>query len=125
MESLPFRRGAETVKFIVHDATGKIVRTGSCPDDLVATQAGAGEIAIADTWQDTHDERHRIVDGARVDFTPEPKPPLSIEAQRASAYPSFTDQLDAIWKGGAEAENMRLRVMAVKAKYAKPIEAKP
>lgn len=34
--------------------------------------------------------------------------------QRSAAYPPIADQLDAIWKGGADAEAMRATVMAVK-----------
>lgn len=34
--------------------------------------------------------------------------------KRRKAYPSIEDQLDAIWKGGAEMEAMRQRVLAVK-----------
>ena len=41
-------------------------------------------------------------------------------SKRAPEYPSLTDQLDALWKGGAEMEAMRVTVMAVKAKYPKP-----
>jgi len=40
-------------------------------------------------------------------------------AKRASEYPSIGDQLDALWKGGAEAEAMLAKVQAVKNKYPK------
>lgn len=39
---------------------------------------------------------------------------------RIQAYPSIGDQLDAIWKGGSDMENMRSEVMAVKQRYPKP-----
>ncbi len=39
---------------------------------------------------------------------------------RAAAYPPIGDQLDALWKGGAEADAMKAMVMAVKAMYPKP-----
>lgn len=39
---------------------------------------------------------------------------------RREEYPSVADQLDALWKGGADAEAMRARVQAVKEKYPKP-----
>jgi hypothetical protein len=42
--------------------------------------------------------------------------------QRRLAYPPVGDQLDAIWKGGAEMEAMRAVVMAVKVKYPKPVK---
>jgi len=42
-------------------------------------------------------------------------------AKRASEYPPIGDQLDALWKGGAEAEAMLAKVQAVKAKYPKGV----
>jgi hypothetical protein len=39
--------------------------------------------------------------------------------ERAKEYPPIGDQLDALWKGGAEAEAMLAKVQAVKAKYPK------
>lgn len=42
------------------------------------------------------------------------------KAQRAAAYPSITDQLDALWKGGDAAAEMLTRVQAVKTEYPKP-----
>jgi hypothetical protein len=44
---------------------------------------------------------------------------LSYADKRFMEYPSIGDQLDALWKGGNEAEAMRLRVLAVKEKYPK------
>jgi hypothetical protein len=41
-------------------------------------------------------------------------------AQRRAAYPSIGDQLDAQWKGGADAEAMHSKIDAVKAQYPKP-----
>lgn len=38
---------------------------------------------------------------------------------RASAYPPIEEQLDALWKGGAEMEAMRKRIMNVKEQYPK------
>lgn len=40
--------------------------------------------------------------------------------RRAKEYPSVGDQLDALWKGGKEADDMRVRIQAVKDKYPKP-----
>ena len=40
-------------------------------------------------------------------------------AKRAAEYPPIGDQLDALWKGGAEAEAMLAKVQAVKARYPK------
>lgn len=41
-------------------------------------------------------------------------------AKRAAEYPSIEDQLDALMKGGKDLEDMRARVLAVKAKFPKP-----
>jgi hypothetical protein len=42
------------------------------------------------------------------------------EALRYAAYPPIRDQLDALWKGGTEADDMRLLVQSVKDRYPKP-----
>jgi hypothetical protein len=39
--------------------------------------------------------------------------------KRVAEYPPIGDQLDALWKGGAEAEAMLAKVQAIKAKYPK------
>jgi len=39
---------------------------------------------------------------------------------RSEEYPPIGDQLDALWKGGEDAEEMLAKVQAVKAKYPKP-----
>lgn len=41
------------------------------------------------------------------------------QEKRRLEYPSIGDQLDALWKGGAAAEEMMARVQAVKNKYPK------
>jgi hypothetical protein len=41
------------------------------------------------------------------------------KSKRAAEYPSITDQLDALWKGGSAAEEMLAKVQAVKTKYPK------
>jgi hypothetical protein len=38
---------------------------------------------------------------------------------RARAYPDVRDQLDALWKGGSAAEEMKTRVAGVKARFPK------
>lgn len=40
---------------------------------------------------------------------------------RMYAYPAIGDQLDALWKGGQSAEDMKAQILAVKAKYPKPL----
>ena len=41
-------------------------------------------------------------------------------ARRRKEYPSIEDQMDALWKGGEEAEAMRAKVIEVKQRYPKP-----
>lgn len=41
--------------------------------------------------------------------------------KRSKAYPPIGDQLDALWKGGAEAEAMLAKVQAVKLKFPKGV----
>lgn len=48
----------------------------------------------------------------------------SYQTLRQEAYPSVAEQLDALWKGGADAEAMRQRVLAVKVKYPKSEQAR-
>ena len=43
-------------------------------------------------------------------------------AKRAAEYPPIGDQLDALWKGGAEAEAMLAKVQAVKARHPKGVK---
>ena len=40
-------------------------------------------------------------------------------ALRRNEYPDIRDQIDAIWKGGSDADAMREKVIAVKTKYPK------
>lgn len=47
-------------------------------------------------------------------------PEQTYAEKRVREYPSIGDQLDALWKGGVDAEAMLAQVMAVKAKYPKP-----
>jgi hypothetical protein len=44
---------------------------------------------------------------------------MTFTENRQAAYPSIADQLDALWKGGAAAEEMKATVMAIKEKYPK------
>lgn len=39
---------------------------------------------------------------------------------RRNEYPDLRDQLDALWKGGADLEAMREKILGVKTRYPKP-----
>ena len=47
--------------------------------------------------------------------------PDAYKFARVREYPSIGDQLDALWKGGADAEAMLAKVQAVKIKYPKGV----
>ena len=89
--------------FIVRNADGVVVRYGYAPDDMVRLQAGSSET---------------VEEG---EYTPEQSPTIELTyaGKRAMAYPSITDQLDALWKGGEEMIAMQQKIMAVKAAYPK------
>jgi capsid portal protein len=40
---------------------------------------------------------------------------------RANEYPSISEQLDAIWKGGTPQQNMQYAIQDIKTKYPKPL----
>ena len=42
------------------------------------------------------------------------------EFRRKSAYPNLADQLDAIWKGGNQLDEMRQKILAIKTQNPKP-----
>lgn len=44
---------------------------------------------------------------------------LTYAERRRAHYPPISDQIDALWKGGAEADAMRAIVMGVKARFPK------
>ncbi len=49
-----------------------------------------------------------------------PAPAIPYTELRRANYPSVGDQLDAIWKGSADFDAMKVQVVAVKAKFPKP-----
>jgi hypothetical protein len=47
---------------------------------------------------------------------------FNYKLKRQAEYPSLGEQLDALWKGGFSAEEMKRKIEAVKKKYPKPAE---
>jgi len=45
--------------------------------------------------------------------------PNLYKIRRRKEYPSIEEQLDALWKGGQAAEDMKAKIQAVKNKYPK------
>jgi len=46
---------------------------------------------------------------------------LEYQDKRRAEYPPIGDQLDALWKGGADMAAMKAQIDAIKAKYSKPV----
>jgi hypothetical protein len=46
--------------------------------------------------------------------------PVDYADRRREEYPSLADQLDALWKGGADAEAMRKKITEIKERFPKP-----
>lgn len=70
-------------------------------------------------WVDTDND---ILIGSLYEngiFTNPPNYIPTYDVLRSYEYPSIGDQLDAIWKGGNYLEEMRDKVLAIKAKYPK------
>ena len=44
------------------------------------------------------------------------------QRDRKAEYPSIGDQLDALWKGGTDADVMKSQILEVKATYPKPVK---
>lgn len=102
--------------YIVHDASGNILRTGICAPGDVELQAQAGEFVVEGV---AHDERHRIVVGKVVDL-----PAHELAARAAKRIhndgrprpPALQEQIDAILAGGADLEQLRAHRLASKGK---------
>lgn len=77
----------------------------------------------------------KLVNGVLVDLTQEEVDArnaevAAYEAEKAAneykelrkeAYPAIGDQLDALWKGGVDADNMKAVIDGVKASFPKPV----
>lgn len=94
------------MNFIVYDANGNIVRTGSCPDDHIQLQAGPGEFAMAGQ---ARDNEHIIKNGkivAKPKPAPQPEQPEQPE-QVQPKIPSLQQQILAIMAGGKALDDMK------------------
>lgn len=66
------------------------------------------------------DDSKKCVDGGKVVDRPKmAEVPMNYTELRRLAYPKIEDQLDALWKGGAEAEGMRAQIQSIKAQFPK------
>lgn len=72
-------------------------------------------------WQDETDKPTEAEVEAEVARLQAEYDANAYKAKRAAEYPPIGDQLDALWKGGAEAEAMLAKVQAIKNKYPKGV----
>jgi len=84
-----------------HDAIQKLNPSVVTIRGDVAYDADGNEVAYDKAAVEAYVETHEYI------------------AKRAREYPPIGDQLDALWKGGAEAEAMLAKVQAIKDKYPK------
>jgi len=84
--------------FVIYNAAGEILRTGTCPEEAFSFQAQAGEFAVeaqADVEKDAVDpQAQQVIPGGRV--IP-PKPAPTYDQARRSMYPKVEEQLDMLW----------------------------
>ena len=91
-------------------------------DALFSLRPGAQWVLRDDDleWLDTNQTRPTDAEiAAEVTRLQAQYDATEYQRQRAPEYPPIGDQLDALWKGGAAAEEMLAKVQAVKAKYPK------
>lgn len=56
------------VNFVVYNKFGQILRTGTCPKNMVAIQAGDGEYSLIGNGSDRD---HKVINGKVVSRSPE------------------------------------------------------
>lgn len=114
---------------LTFDERGKVI--GSTVDDTgadVPIELPANEIIVDDPAiiEQILKSGAELQNG-QLAFAPKAPPPgPDYRMLRRGAYPPVGDQLDALWKMieppiGSEAEAMKAAIMAVKAKYPKPL----
>jgi hypothetical protein len=83
----------------------------TCSDSIESIQWKEGFVLNDQVIQEISSEVERLQ--AEYDA-------IKYQRDRAPEYPPIGDQLDALWKGGEDAQEMLAKVQAVKAKYPKP-----
>lgn len=86
------------MNFVIYNAAGEILRTGSCPEHAFEQQRQGGEFILegeADPGKDSVDvATQAVIPNGRPVPVPEPEPYTRV---RARMYPPVTDQLDMLW----------------------------
>jgi len=101
------------MNFAVHDAAGNILRTGQCPEQDLALQAGAGETAVRVEGV-ISDVAHKIINGGVVK---RPQAAVPVTVQRRQAYPQMTEYVDAQVKKSSSDPAVQAAGIAQEAKY--------
>lgn len=86
--------------FVKRDPTGKIIQK------IMYSGQGSGPAGCESVTQQEHDA---------ITFDPV----LGYADYRRREYPSVGDQLDALWKGEKDADEMKQRILKVKERYPK------
>lgn len=81
---------------------------------------GSQDHLIGDKILISQDEANVIVESNFAPVKEQILSTMNYAQKRAIEYPPVTEQLDAFWKGGADAEAMRVRIQEIKNKYPKP-----
>lgn len=95
------------MNFVVYDATGKILRTGNCPDDHMGIQAAPGQFVM----QGQADDRLHIIQNGRIVPNPQPPKPEPRIRPQPPAGPSMQQQLNAIFLGGQAMADMKQKLI--------------
>jgi hypothetical protein len=81
---------------------------------------GSQDHLIGDKILISQDEANVIVESNFAPVREQILSTMNYAQKRAIEYPPIAEQLDAVWKGGADAESMRTRIQEIKNKYPKP-----
>jgi hypothetical protein len=105
--------------YVYEASTGRILRSGSCPKEMISNQAGEGEVVVEGEANDLT----QCVDLTTLELIDKPlgfdPPETDYRVLRIHSYPPLADQIGAILKGGDALIEMQSIVQAVKAKYPK------
>lgn len=109
------------VPYIVYDTiTGRILRTGSCYESGFSSLP---QEATEGVLQGKANDLTQCVDLNTLEIVAKPEgfdpPETDYRVLRITHYPSLSDQIGAIMKGGEELDQMRQLVQSVKDRFPK------
>lgn len=83
----------ERVQFVVHDASGMILRTGQASADMVAIQAfePGTSVTVVDDTDGVDRDTFRVVDGGLVRLPPKPAPFMTFDTEAGAWVDPRTD----------------------------------